>query len=62
MLFSSDAFGLAELYLLGTVLFRRGLGRLLAEGVAEDAWTAADAVRVAGMIGAGNAHRAYRLG
>ena len=62
VLFSSDAFGLAELYLLGTVLFRRGLGRVLAEGVAEDAWTAADAVRVAEMIGAGNARRAYRLG
>ena len=62
VLFSSDAFGLAELYLLGTVLFRRGLGRLLAEGVAEDAWTAADAVRVAEMVGAGNAERAYRLG
>jgi predicted TIM-barrel fold metal-dependent hydrolase len=61
VLFSSDAFGLAELYLLGTVLFRRGLGRLLAEGIAEDAWTAADAVRVAGMIGTGNAERAYRL-
>jgi predicted TIM-barrel fold metal-dependent hydrolase len=62
VLFSSDAFGLAELYLLGTVLFRRGLGRLLAEGVADDAWTAGDAVRVAEMIGAGNAQRAYRLG
>ncbi|CCH89375.1 Amidohydrolase [Modestobacter italicus] len=62
VLFSSDAFGLAELYLLGTVLFRRGLGRYLAEGVAEDAWTAADAARVAALIGAGNAERAYRLG
>jgi predicted TIM-barrel fold metal-dependent hydrolase len=61
VLFSSDAFGLAELYLLGTLLFRRGLGGYLAEGVAEDAWTAADAARVAAMIGAGNAERAYRL-
>ena len=61
VLFSSDAFGLAELYLLGTVLFRRGLGSYLAEGVAEDAWTAADAERIAAMIGAGNARRAYRL-
>ncbi|MBB3674467.1 amidohydrolase [Modestobacter versicolor] len=61
VLFSSDAFGLAELYLLGTGLFRRGLGRYLAEGVAEDAWTASDAARVAAMIGAGNARRAYRL-
>jgi predicted TIM-barrel fold metal-dependent hydrolase len=62
VLFSSDAFGLAELYLLGTVLFRRGLGRYLAEGVADDAWTASDAARIAAMIGAGNAERAYRLG
>jgi predicted TIM-barrel fold metal-dependent hydrolase len=61
VLFSSDAFGLAELYLLGTVLFRRGLGRYLAGGVAEDAWTANDAARIAAMIGAGNAERAYRL-
>jgi predicted TIM-barrel fold metal-dependent hydrolase len=62
VLFSSDAFGLAELYLLGAVLFRRGLGRLLADGVSDDAWTAADAVRIAAMIGAANAERAYRLG
>jgi hypothetical protein len=61
VLFSSDAFGLAELYLLGTVLFRRGLGRYLAEGVTDDAWTATDAARIAAMIGAGNARRAYRL-
>ncbi|WP_369138982.1 amidohydrolase [Modestobacter versicolor] len=61
VLFSSDAFGLAELYLLGTVLFRRGLGGYLAEGVAEGAWTSTDAVRVAAMIGAGNATRVYRL-
>jgi predicted TIM-barrel fold metal-dependent hydrolase len=62
VLFSSDAFGLAELYLLGTVLFRRGLGRYLADGVADGAWAAADATRIARMIGAGNAERAYRLG
>jgi predicted TIM-barrel fold metal-dependent hydrolase len=61
VLFSSDAFGLAELYLLGTVLFRRGLGRYLADGVAEHEWTASDAARIAAMIGAGNAERAYRL-
>ena len=61
VLFSSDAFGLAELYLLGTLLFRRGLGGHLADGVADGDWTAADAERVAGMIGAGNARRAYRL-
>jgi len=61
VLFSSDAFGLAELYLLGTVLFRRGLGGYLQQGTDDGAWTAADAQRVAAMIGSGNARRAYRL-
>ena len=61
VLFASDAFGLAELYLLGTWLFRRALGGHLAAGVADGAWTAADAQRVAAMIGADNARRVYRL-
>ena len=62
VLFSTDAFGLAELYLLATVLFRRALGRLLTAGVADGDWTAADALRIALDIGSGNATRAYRLG
>ncbi|MQY09353.1 amidohydrolase family protein [Actinomadura macrotermitis] len=61
VLYSSDAFGLAEFFHLGALLFRRGLARLLAEGVAEGAWAERDAVRVAGMITAGNARRIYRL-
>ncbi len=61
VLFSSDAFGLAELYLLGTLLFRRGLGAYLAGGVDDGAWSAGDAQRVAMMIGSENARRAYRL-
>ncbi|SDP16822.1 hypothetical protein SAMN05660199_03338 [Klenkia soli] len=61
VLFSSDAFGLAELYLLGTLLFRRGLGSYLGSGLDDGAWTAADAQRVAELIGSGNARRAYRL-
>ncbi|MEI4271509.1 amidohydrolase family protein [Klenkia sp. LSe6-5] len=61
VLFSSDAFGLAELYLLGTVLFRRALGGYLGSGVEDGAWTADDAHRVARMVGADNARRAYRL-
>jgi uncharacterized protein len=61
VLFSSDAFGLGELYLLATALHRRALTRVLTEGVADDDWTAADAVRIAAGIGAGNAARAYRL-
>jgi predicted TIM-barrel fold metal-dependent hydrolase len=61
VLFSTDAFGLAELYLVSTALFRRALDRFLAAGVADDDWTAEDARRAAAMIGAENARRAYRL-
>jgi predicted TIM-barrel fold metal-dependent hydrolase len=61
VLFSTDAFGLAELYLISTALFRRALGRFLDAGIADDDWTADDAERVAAAIGAGNARRAYRL-
>ena len=62
VLFSTDAFGLAELYLTSTALFRRALGRFLDAGIADDDWTADDAHRIAAAIGAGNAGRAYRLG
>ncbi|WP_051102635.1 amidohydrolase family protein [Parafrankia elaeagni] len=61
-LFSSDAFGLGELYLLGALLFRRALSAVLSEGIAEGDWTETDAARVADLIGAGNARRIYRLG
>jgi uncharacterized protein len=61
VLFSSDAYGLPELYYLGALLFRRGLLRLLQEGVTDDAWTERDAARVAELVASGNARRAYRL-
>lgn len=61
VLYSSDAFGLPELYYLGAVLFRRGLARFLQAGVADDAWSAEDARRVARLIGSQNARRVYRL-
>lgn len=61
VLFSSDAFGLPELYHLGTLLFRRGLASVLQGGVADGSWTESDAERTAGMILAGNAIRAYGL-
>lgn len=59
VLYSSDAFGLAELYHLGALLFRHGLAGFLAGGVEDGAWTAADAERVAGLIASGNARRVY---
>jgi len=62
VLFSTDAYGLGELYLISTALFRRALGRLLSAGVADDDWTADDARRIAAGIGSGNAVRAYGLG
>jgi uncharacterized protein len=61
VLFSTDAFALAELYVISTALFRRALGRVLDAGIADDDWTADDAARIAAAIGAGNAARAYRL-
>ncbi len=61
VLFSSDAFGLPELYHLGTLMFRRGLREVLQSGIADGSWTETDAERTAGMILAGNAIRAYRL-
>ncbi|MDQ1677979.1 MAG: uncharacterized protein QOC93_3123 [Actinomycetota bacterium] len=61
MLYSSDAYGLPELYALGSLVFRRALAVVLGEGVAAGEWAAADADRVAAMIGAGNAERVYGL-
>jgi len=61
MLYSSDAFGLPELHYLGALGFRRDLARVIGGFVADGAWTAADAERVAALIGSGNAGRVYRL-
>jgi uncharacterized protein len=60
-LFSTDAYGLAELYHLGVLLFRRALSDFLASAMAFGDLVEADAVRVAHLIGHQNAHRAYRL-
>jgi len=62
VLFSTDAFGLAELYLCGAVLWRRGLARVMDEWLARDWLSAADAERFAAMMANGNARRAYDLG
>lgn len=59
--FSTDAYGLPELYFLGTLLFRRGLSDVLRAGLDENIWRYDDAIRIAGLIGAGNARRAYGL-
>ncbi|MBB5955702.1 hypothetical protein FHS29_002283 [Saccharothrix tamanrassetensis] len=60
-LFSTDAFGLAELYHLGALFFRRALSDFLLSGLRRHAFGEADAVRIAHLIGSENARRAYRL-
>ena len=60
ILFSSDAWGLPELHLLGSWLFRRGLSRVLGRWVAGGDWSLSDAQRAIELIGSGNARRVYR--
>ena len=61
-LYSSDAFGLPELYYLGATLFRSALSAFLRSGLEEDLYTEPTAARLARMLCADNAKRAYRLG
>jgi predicted TIM-barrel fold metal-dependent hydrolase len=61
VLYSSDAFGLPELHYLGAAAFRRDIAAVTGGFVDDGAWSAADAARVAEMIGSGNARRVYRL-
>jgi hypothetical protein len=61
-LYSSDAFGLPELYYLGAALFRSALSAFLCTGLEEDLYTERTAARLARMLCADNAKRAYRLG
>jgi len=60
-LFSTDAFGLGELYHLGTLLFRRGLSDFLRTGLDADEFSVADAEHISRLIGTENAQRVYRL-
>lgn len=61
VLYSSDAFALPELVYLGALLWRRATARVLGEWVTSGEWSHADAVRIAGLMGAGNARRVYGL-
>jgi predicted TIM-barrel fold metal-dependent hydrolase len=61
LLYSSDAYGVAEFYHLGALAFRRGLGDLLQDRVAADELGLPDALRIAEWAGAHNALRVYGL-
>ncbi len=60
ILYSSDAWGLPELHLLGSWLFRRGLSRVLGRWVAGGDWSRDDAARAIWLMASQNAHRVYR--
>ncbi|MGW4484603.1 amidohydrolase family protein [Amycolatopsis sp. NPDC004368] len=61
LLFSTDAFGLAELYHLGTSLFRQGLSDFLESALTADALSEVDAQRITRLVANENANRIYRL-
>lgn len=60
-LYSSDAFGLSELYYLGAIRFRAALKRHLEAWIRDDECTVADAERIIELISAQNAKRIYPL-
>lgn len=61
LLYASDAFGLSELYHLGSTLFRRGLGACLGGLIEAEEMGLEDAERLALLVTAENARRVYRL-
>lgn len=61
-LYSSDAFGVAEFYYLGAVLFRLGLKAVLDEWVGRGDCSAEEAGRIARLAAGENARRIYPLG
>ncbi|MEU6086549.1 amidohydrolase family protein [Streptomyces sp. NPDC047085] len=61
LLYSSDAYGVAEFHHLGALSFRRGLAELLQARVDADELSLPDAVRIATWTGRDNARRLYGL-
>lgn len=61
LLYSSDAYGLAEFHQLGAMAFRQGLAGLLQTRVDADELGLADALRIARWVGRDNALRVYGL-
>jgi hypothetical protein len=61
VLFSSDAFGLPELYYCGSLLWRRGVGEIFGEWVDQNRMGIDDAHRYLLWFAQGNAQRAYNL-
>ncbi|MGW0994560.1 amidohydrolase family protein [Streptomyces sp. NPDC002523] len=61
LLYSSDAYGVAEFHHLGALCFRQGLADLLQARVDADELSLPDALRIAAWTGRDNARRLYGL-
>ncbi len=61
LLYSSDAFALAELFFIASTEFRHALSAILTTWWQNGRCNPADAVRITHMLGTGNAQRLYRL-
>lgn len=61
VLFSSDAYGLPELYYVSASSWRAAMTRITNEWLAEDWLSVADAERLVELVAAGNARRVYGL-
>ncbi|MEU6672121.1 amidohydrolase family protein [Streptomyces sp. NPDC046727] len=59
LLYSSDAYGVAEFHHLGALCFRKGLADLLQDRVDDDELSLTDALRIAAWTGRDNARRLY---
>ena len=61
VLFSTDAYLLPELYLVGAAQYRHALRGLLDGWLRDGAVATADVERISSLVGGGNARRVYRL-
>ncbi|MGI8992699.1 MAG: amidohydrolase family protein [Nocardioidaceae bacterium] len=61
LVYASDAFGLSELYYLGSLLFRRALDACVGDLVAAGEMGADDAIHLVDLVGSQNARRVYGL-
>jgi predicted TIM-barrel fold metal-dependent hydrolase len=61
LLFSTDAWGPAELHYLGALLWRRAIATIVSAWVSSGEWSVHDAHRIVRMVGADNAKRVYGL-
>lgn len=60
-LYSSDAFGPPELHVLGSILWRRAMGKVLGEWVQAGDCGVDDAIHIVDLIGVNNARRVYGI-